>query len=334
MNFKGKRILITGATGLVGSHLVEKLMSIPDVRVIALSRNENKAKKVFTKHFTNENFTYIPHDISVPLNIIEELNEYIDIIIHAASPVDNVTISNEPLSVIFPNVLGTKNVLDFMLTQLNKTGKHGRLLICSSLVVYGNHSDGDITVTEEDSDVSKCVNDPKAPYFESKRMMETIAYAYINQYDLDVVVARPSHIYGPTLIQPNSAFYEFVNLANAGKNIVIKNKGLPKRDNIYISDVINGILTVIKKGKTGEAYNISTNNKLDSFISVNDIAEKIAIMVRSNKKKSSVSFINKEAKKTVLPGIIIDNSKLVSIGWKPVVDFDEGIEKTLDYYTK
>ena len=97
-NFSGKTVLVTGATGLIGSNIVDKFMSMGDVKVIALSRNKDKLERVFDKYLSRTNFSYIAKDICGPL----DLSERIDCIFHAASPISGAVISEQPVNVILP----------------------------------------------------------------------------------------------------------------------------------------------------------------------------------------------------------------------------------------
>lgn len=101
--FSGKTILVTGATGLIGSNLIDTLMKIEGVKVIALSLTEEKLKRSFKKYIGNENFRYIARDISLGL---EDIEETIDICFHAAGSTEGSKVSNYPVDIIMPNLIG------------------------------------------------------------------------------------------------------------------------------------------------------------------------------------------------------------------------------------
>lgn len=328
--FEGKTILVTGATGLIGSNIIESLMEIKGVCVIALSRNAAKISNCFSKYLASDRFTFIEHDISIPLSIIDS---DIDYIFHAASPLESKIIKNYPLDVIMPNLLGTVNCLDYLVRQERGRNVEGRLILFSSITVYGNNTDKDLTVTEMDTSVTEFIESNSAPYSQSKRMSEVIVHAYIKQYNIDAVICRLSTVYGDTKYKTDTAFFEFIKNAISKQDIHLQNTMLPRRDNIYIDDAISGLLTIALKGKTGQSYNISSNKELGGYLAVDEIAELIVNeankQLKPNQKKISIIYDGIENNKRRPPGIILDNSKLKELGWYLSTNMIDGIAKTL-----
>ena len=228
----GKTVLITGATGLIGSHIVDSLMAQGDVKVIALSRSADKLKTGFAEYIGEPNFSYIAQDISEPIQLPEGVT--VDVIFHAAGPMENKIVANRPVDVIMPNLIGTVNCFEMMRMQRERTGICGRVVLFSSVTIYGNTTGDDITVTETDTDVTERPDGASACYSQSKRMSEVIAHAYRKQYGLDVVIARLSTVYGDTRFKPDSAFFEFIGKAVSGSDIIVNSPGARRRDNIYI----------------------------------------------------------------------------------------------------
>ena len=99
-------------------------------------------------------------------------------------------------------------------------------------------------------------------------MVEVIAQAYYRQYDIDSVIVRISYVYGYTKQHPNTAFYEFIEKAVKGEDIILNNSGMARRDNIYISDVINALLILCMKGEAGEIYNVSSAGEKVNFTGI------------------------------------------------------------------
>lgn len=323
-----KTVLVTGATGLIGSHIVDVLMNIPNVNVIALSRDVNKLEQGFTKYITNPNFHYITQDISKPLRIQDEI---IDVIFHAAGPMENKIIVHSPIDVILPNICGTKNCLDFLHRQAMDKKIQGRLILFSSVTIYGNHSLTDITLTEADTEVTEKLTSDKAPYSQSKRMSEVMALAYNRQYGTDVVIARLSTVYGDTRFRPDTAFFSFVKKALCGEDIILNSSEFSRRDNIYIDDAVNALLLVCQQGKKGQAYNISSNGDLGNFVAIDEIAQFIADIVNKEcNLNRMIQVTYKEGKRgPYKPGVLLDNSKLKSLGWKVQVSLEQGILSTI-----
>lgn len=326
--FSNKTVLVTGATGLIGSNLVHRLMSFDDVNVIVVGRSEEKLKKCFSEYLCKLNFSYIAHDISNPL----VLDKKVDLIFHAAGPMEAKIITTTPLNVILPNIIGTKNCFDFALEQRKCFGVSCRVVVFSSVTVYSNNSDKDKTVTEKDTDITEVLDAPKASYSQSKRMSEVIANAYKKQNNVDMVIARFSTVYGNTFYKPDSAFYEFIKKALSGEDIIINSSRIPRRDNIYIDDAVSALLTIAEKGVSGEAYNISSNGDLGNYAGVDEIANEIANTVNKHRKavglndvKIAINFDINDRQ----PGLKLDNHKLKALGWHVDASLQDGIAKTL-----
>ncbi|MFQ3362931.1 MAG: UDP-glucuronate decarboxylase [Woeseiaceae bacterium] len=328
--FRGKTILVTGATGLIGSRIIASLMELDGVYVIALSRNSEKLSNCFSRHLASGRFTSIEHDISLPLSIIAST---IDYIFHAASPQESKIIKNHPLDVIMPNILGTVNCLDYLVRQGRDRDVEGRLILFSSVTVYGNNTDEDLTVTEMDTSITECIESNGAPYSQSKRMSEVIVQAYIKQFSINAVICRLSTVYGDTKYKTDTAFFEFINNAILRKDIHVRSAMLPRRDNIYIDDAVSGLLTIAVKGETGQSYNVSSNGELGGYLAVDEIAQIIANeankQLEPNQKKISIIYDDIATEKRRPPGIILDNSKLKKLGWVLSTVISDGIVKTL-----
>ena len=330
-SFSGKTVLVTGATGLIGSNLCKQILKDPSAKVIALSRNEDKIKKVFCKYLSEPNFSYIASDISTPLSVSEK----IDCIFHAASPISGAVISEQPVNVILPNIEGIKNCLDFMKNQEQKHGIKGRIIVFSSATVYSNNTLSDKTVCEDNTEGQTKINAPNAPYAESKRMSEILASAYCKQYGVDAVIARIGYVYGYCRELPDTAFYIFMKTALAGKDIAINNPSMSRRDNIYIDDVISGLFAIYERGISGQAYNISSAGEKGNFAAADEMAQVIADIV--NEEKLSEKYVKVKYLSEIKPrqsGIILCNKKLKSLGWTPNYSLYDGIRKTIEQYIK
>lgn len=328
--FSNKTIIITGATGLIGSNLVTKLLEDKTTKVIAIGRNQKKLSYVFEKYIDNRNLKLLEHDISTPL----ELNESIDYIFHAAGPIAGNIIRETPVDVILPNILGTLNIMKFMSQQRKENNIDAKLIIFSSATVYGNAYSEDTVVAEENTSIADTLDAANAPYSESKRMVEVIAKSYAKQENLNISIVRFSYVYGFTKSLPNTAFYEFIKKALVGEDIVLNNAGLPRRDNIYIEDAIEGLLVVAAKGLNGESYNISTNMQGSNFAAVDEMASVIAGIV-NEKNGTNIKVLYRDGKSTSerTPGIILNNEKLQSLGWKVNNNLKSGIEKTIEFFS-
>lgn len=329
--FDGKTVLITGATGLIGSNLCAAILNNSTAKVIALSRCQDKLERVFQNFLSKPNFTCIAKDICEPLAFLER----IDCIFHAASPISGAIISEKPVDVILPNVEGIRNCLEFMREQESRSGVKGRTVIFSSATVYGNTTPFDRIVHEDDTECQTKINAPNAPYADSKRMAEILTGAYIRQYDVDAVIARIGYVYGHCREFPNTAFYSFMKTAFDGQNILIHNPSMARRDNIYIDDVISGLLALYERGICGEAYNISSAGEKGNFAAADEMScEIVNIANQEGYCKEAVKVEYSSEVKQRQPGVLLSNEKLKSLGWELECSLRFGIKKTMDLFLK
>ena len=260
---QGSRIMVTGATGMLGSCLVDLLRHMGNVRVIALGRNETSAEERFGP--SADDYTFYPHDVCLPL---KEVQEPVDYIIHAASPANPVSYTQAPTGTLLANIQGAKNLLDYGLSHGMK-----RFLFISSGEVYGqpNENMDDFT---EDYCGPLDLSSPRTCYPEGKRSAEVLCQSYISQYGVDAVIVRPCHLFGPTMTRKDSrAVSEFLRNAADGRDIVMKSAGVLERSHCYVVDAVAALLLVLRDGKCGEAYNIADRRHQ---MTIREFAEKAA----------------------------------------------------------
>ena len=238
-------------------------------------------------------------------------------------------IHSRPVDIIKANIYGLMSLLDFLKRQEQDGGSKGRLVVFSSVTIYGSDFFSDRIVSEEDTDVTDRIDMEKATYSQSKRTSEIIANAYYRQKGIDIVNARFSTVYGDTMFKPNTAFFEFLTKAINGNDIIINSVNTPRRDNIYISDAISALLILAREGISGEAYNISSGGEMESFVAIDEIAEMIKTTV-NKRKAGNIEVLYRGDKQKRMGGLILNNSKLKKLGWKQQVGMKEGIEKTID----
>lgn len=325
MELKNKRILITGATGLIGSNLAERLLQDGNTLYVT-GRNKKKLDATFAEYLDAGMLHTVEHDASdsIPTEIKD-----IDYIFHAAGPMERDVVMNKPVSVLMPNIVGTINCLEFLKKQEEETAKKGRMIVFSSVTVYSNPTNEDYTAVESDTTHAISLDQAYACYAESKRMSEVIAQSYRRQYGLDIVIARFSTVYGYCKNIPNTAFFEFINKAMTGENITLNGSGMPRRDNIYVDDAINGLLTIAEKGESGEAYNISSNGDLGNFAAIDEIAEQIAEASAEIKKQDPLAVLKPSIVCERKPGLKLSNDKLKQLGWKPLNCHFDGLKMTI-----
>lgn len=329
LTFSNKTVMITGATGLIGSHIIDALMAMGDVKVIAVGRSEEKLKIGFAEYAGDPNFQYIAQDVSKGIRLPEDTA--VDVIFHAASLVGGRVVAERPMDAISPNLAGTESCIGTLLRQREETGTDGRLVLFSSVTIYGGAADEDITVTEDDTAVTEKLDTLSAPYSQSKRMAEVIALAAHRQFGLDVVIVRPSTVYGFTRFRPNTVFNEFLDCAVGGRDITMNKSGIGRRDNIYVGDAVPALLRVCQMGESGQAYNISSNGEMGGFAAVDEIAEEIVTAVNKEYERGTpVRVIYKQGKTARRAGgIKLDNAKMKSLGCTLNTSLREGIQETV-----
>ena len=264
---QGKSVLLSGATGLVGSFLVDVLLSKGiDCTVYALGRSEEKAKVRFAKWANDPQYIFIPYDINKPLNR-PDLGT-IDYVLHMASNTHPMQYSTDPIGTITTNIIGVQNMLEFAVEHHTT-----RFAFTSSNEIYGENR-GDVEMFKEDYCGYINSNTMRAGYPESKRCGEALCQAYKVQKGLDVVIPRPTRSYGPTMLMTDTkAISQFIRKGVSGEDIVLKSAGTQYYSYTYVADAVSGLLYILLKGENGEAYNIADER---SDIMLKDLAAVIA----------------------------------------------------------
>lgn len=317
-----KSILISGATGLVGSCFIDVIMKRNEqgmnCKIYALGRNEDKAKKRFGYCFASDLFQFVPYDVSKEFEM--ENTGTVDYVIHLASNTHPLQYSTDPIGTITTNVFGTYNMLEFAYKH-NAT----RCAFASSNEVYGENR-SDVELFSENYCGYIDSNTLRAGYPESKRCSEALCQAFIKQKNMDVVIPRPTRSYGPTMLMSDTkAISQFIKKAVAGEDIVLKSAGTQFYSYTYVTDAVAGIITVLLKGECGEAYNIAD---IKSDIMLKDLAAIIAGAV-GRKVTFELPDAVEAAGYSKATKARLDGSKLQNLGWSAKYDIKTGIERTV-----
>lgn len=324
-SLKNKSFLISGASGLVGSCLIDVLMKRNEdglnCKVYALGRNEKKAKERFEYCWESELFQFIPYDINLPLER-DDIGT-VDYVLHLASNTHPVAYATDPIGTITTNIIGTYNMLEFAVAH-NAT----RVAFVSSNEMYGENR-GDVEKFDEKYCGYIDCNTMRAGYPESKRCGEALCQAYIKQKNLDVVIPRVTRSYGPTMLMSDTkAISQFIRKAIAGEDIVLKSAGTQYYSYTYVSDAVSGLLTVLLCGECGEAYNIADDA---SDIMLKDLA---AIIAKTAGKEVVFELPDEveSAGYSRATKARLDSAKLQKLGWSAHYAIDEGIQRTMDIF--
>ena len=342
---RGKRILLAGATGLIGTFLVDTLFSINRIRqlgmtVYAVGRDEDTARQRFDDIWEDPHFSFYPWDVTQPATFPEP----VDLVIHAACDTQPTRILEHPVETMMSNIYGTENLLEVA----HDCGAK-RFLFLSSGSIYGEPWRADDCVNESYYGSLSC-NTVRAAYAESKRAGETLCKAWRSQYGLDVVIARLAHVYGPTMRQDDTKPLSQMILDCAKQqNIVLHEDGDRHVSCCYVADAVMGILYVLLTGKNGSAYNIAgSSGKLRTL---KDIAEFLAdyagtkaIYDLPDREAQIGQFLEKVAnrqvafdvpeKKERLDSVLytnakLDTHKLQGLGWQRRTELATGLKRTV-----
>ena len=316
---QGKSVLLSGATGLVGSFLVDVLMSNGiDCTVYALGRSEEKAKARFSKWTNDHHLVFIPYDINKPL-IRNDLGT-VDYVLHMASNTHPMQYSTDPIGTITTNIIGVQNMLEFAVEH-----KATRFAFTSSNEIYGENR-GDVEMFKEEYCGYINSNTMRAGYPESKRCGEALCQAYKAQKGLDVVIPRPTRSYGPTMLMSDTkAISQFIRKGIAGEDIVLKSAGTQYYSYTYVADAVSGLLYVLLKGDSGEAYNIADER---SDIMLKDLAAVIA-GIAGKKVVFEIPDAVEAAGYSTATKARLDGTKLKGLGWSAKYDIRSGMERTI-----
>ena len=317
-----KSIMISGATGLVGSCLVDALMKRNEMglncKVYALGRNRERALERFAYCKDSELFEFVPYDINKPL----ERDDIGDVgyVLHLASNTHPMQYSTDPIGTITTNIFGTYNMLEF-------AKKHNaiRCAFTSSNEIYGENR-GDVELFDEQYCGYIDCNTMRAGYPESKRCSEALCQAYIKQEGLDIVIPRLTRCYGPTLLKNDTkALSQFLHKGIAGEDIALKSAGTQYYSYIYVADEVAALLTVLLKGETGNAYNVADER---SDIMLKDLAQIIADYA-GTKVIFEIPDAVEAAGYSKATKARLDSARLKSLGWTARYDIKSGIERTM-----
>lgn len=315
----GKSVLLSGATGLVGSFLVDVLLS-KDINcaIYALGRDEEKAKNRFSMWDTDSHFVFIPYDIIKPLNRYDLGT--IDYVLHMASNTHPMQYSTDPIGTITTNIIGVQNMLEFAVEH------HAtRFVFTSSNEIYGENR-GDVEMFKEDYCGYIDSNTMRAGYPESKRCGEALCQAYKAQKGLNIVIPRLTRSYGPTMLKTDTkAISQFIRKGIAGEDIVLKSVGTQYYSYTYVADAVSGLLYILLKGENGEAYNIADER---SDIMLKDLAEVIADIAGKRVVFEIPDEVEAAGYSTATKARL-DGSKLRSLGWSAKYDIQSGMERTM-----
>ena len=318
-----KSVLVTGATGLIGSLVVKALLYFADandknITVGAFIRNADKADRVLGNlKADHSNLIYEIGDLSKEFN----LSRKYDYVIHAASATGSKDFIEKPVETILTTVESTKNFLKYA-----HENKIDSMVYISSMEVYGEIAHE--TVKEEDFGLLNWMN-LRSSYPQSKRLAETLCISYSSEYNVPVKIIRPTLTFGPGVSrEDNRVFAQFARAVINKTDITLLTKGGTKRDYLHTADAVRGILSILLLGNDGEAYNLSNQ---DSYCTIYEMAQMCCGLANN---EISVKFDLDPEKSKCYPKeqkIQLDNGKYIALNNSTKTSIQDTYLKLISY---
>lgn len=320
-------ILISGATGFIGSYLIHMLAmdairNKGNTKIIAIVRSISRARALFDRYQQNNIIHFIEQDICTPLTCDFD----VDYIIHCASNAAPREYMEDPAGTMNTNFMGTANLLNYSIEHLKK-----RFLYVSTIEVYGEMKNGCEGICEDTYGIINSCN-PRSCYPISKKACETLCISYGRQHNIPISIGRLAYIYGPGMKKEDSKVAALFPREVALKhNIVMKSKGEQKRSYCYITDAVAGLLTILSKGENQKAYNIASR---DSTITIRQMAERLIDLFPTRGLQIEFDLPDEQEKKAFSPmtDAVLDPSRLESLGWISYTDINSGLYNTVVDY--
>jgi dTDP-glucose 4,6-dehydratase len=318
-------VLVSGATGLIGSQLVKLLSCLnrikgANITIYALIRDTHKAQSIFQKLYGHEKIRFI---VQEDIRQKPAFNDHIDYILHGASITSSQTFIEKPVETIDTAYMGTHTMLD-----LAKEKQIKGFVYLSSMEVFGITDDRLPDVKENDYGYIDILN-PRSSYSESKRLCECLCACYTQEYGLPVKIARLTQVVGPGInYHDTRVAVQFARSVIEGRDIVLKTEGKTLRPIIYTRDAIAGIFTVLLKGSNGQSYTIA--NKMTA-INIRETAEMIIKKIANNKIKVVVDInVPAEYVPNLNLNLNLNTTKLESLGWRAEVGIEEAYRRMVE----
>jgi dTDP-glucose 4,6-dehydratase len=309
-NSQTESVLVTGGAGFIGSNFVQYLLDDTNYNVVTLDAlTYAGSKDNLGEKLSHPRHRFVEGDIR-DSSLVDKLVSETDTVVNfaAESHVDRSIEGAEPF--VSTNVQGTQVLLDAALEH-----ETDRFVQISTDEVYGQTLEGEFT---EDDRL-----DPRNPYSATKAGADQLVQSYHTTYDLPVLITRSSNNFGPRQ-HPEKLIPKLITRAAAGETIPIYGDGKHVREWTYVEDNCRAIERVLERGDPGEMYNVGSDYDLQNI----DVAKKVLDAVGAS--EDLIEFVEDR------PGhdrrYALDSTKISELGWRPQWSFEEGLEKTIEYY--
>ena len=316
-----KRFIVTGGYGFIGSNLI-KLLLKKKFRVLNIDKLSYSAQKYNLKDIKSKNYFFKQTDINNKKEILKILKRYKPHGIFNLAADTHVDRSiDDSSNFIKNNILGVYNLLE----AIKNYSKKIRLIHISTDEVYG-----DILGSKRSDENFPYI--PSSPYSASKASSDHLVNAYIRTHKIDAVISNCSNNYGPRQFPEKLIPKMIYNILN-NKPLPIYAKGKNSREWIYVDDHCEALIKLFFKGKSGEKYNIGSDINCSNIYLVKKILESFAVRKIKIGKKVKIIFVKDR------PGhdfrYALNSNKIKkALKWKPKINLDLGISKTVDWYIK
>lgn len=320
-HLRGKSFLITGATGLIGSIFIKCILELNQqkalgVKIVAVVRNIDKAKSVFSEDFGKVDFRALSlDDISK-----EKINTHIDYVIHLASPTASKYFVDYPVETLRTAIEGTIKVLEYA-----KDIKIKSMIMASSLEVYGSNDNDELINEKYQGYVDPL--EVRSSYNMGKRAAESLCHAYAKEYQIPVKIARLTQTTGAGIAEnDNRVIVQFARLTVRDEDIVLHTTGESARPYCYTIDAVSAILYILLRGENGEAYNVANE---DTYISAKGMAE--YLKENFNPNINVRVELNDKMGYAPTTKVRLDTRKIKALGWSPKYNLKDIFSNLISY---
>lgn len=308
--------MVTGGAGFLGSHLIDRLLARGD-KVICVDNLYTGSEDNIKHHFFNNNFEFLNHDITIPLDIV------VDQIYNLACPASPVHYQSDPIQTLKTCVLGAMNMLELAkalqipILQASTSEVYGDPLVHPQVETYWGHVNP--------IGIRSC-------YDEGKRCAETLFFDYHRQHDVDIKVVRIFNTYGPRMdTKDGRVVSNFIVQALQGVDLTIYGDGLQTRSFCYVDDLVEGFLRFmdIEQPDTRVKITGPINLGNPNEFTIKELAEKVLAKTGS---LSVITMCPLPSDDPMQRKPDIGQAKIYLKEWTPLVSLDVGLQKTIDYF--